>query len=96
MLKREWGTIDIPSETFDRAAAVLEIIRKEESVLSDLRLALASAGVQGSVGLVDASSAALHHLRESLDRIRTTTIRTKLGGALVAFAKVRFVKPERL
>ena len=88
VLRQEWGSIDIPQSQIERAWATLDIIRKEETALSDLRTALTSAGVGGTVGKLDASNAAVHELRDSLERIKTLTMRTKLGNALVSFAKV--------
>ncbi len=87
-LRKEWGNVDIPAEKFVEARAMLDIIEREEVALRELRAALATAGVTGTVGHLDPSTAAVKPLHDSVERIKSTTIRTRMGNILVAFAQV--------
>ncbi len=87
--QREWGEIDIPAEQFELARATLEIIRKEEEALSGIRSALAQGGLRGVVGKLSAEGIDVTKLQTFLQEIHPSTIRTKLGSALMTFSKVR-------
>jgi hypothetical protein len=87
-LRQEWGDIDIPPEQFDHARRTLDIIQREEETLSGIRSALAVGGLHGSVGRLSADGVDVEKLQAALHLVQPATVRTKLGNALVTFAKV--------
>lgn len=86
--KAEWGEIDIPTEQFELARSTLDVIEKEEAALSGIRTALAQNGLQGTVGALVAKDVNVSALQSAVHLVQPATVRTKLGNALVTFAKV--------
>jgi hypothetical protein len=89
--KAEWGEIDIPAEQFELARNTLDIIEKEEMALSGIRASLSHNGLHGPVGGLVAKDVDVAGLQAAVHLVQAATVRTKLGNALVTFAKVGII-----